>query len=149
MYLKASKQQTSSHPSGWLWMNFYSLRSDQKQISPRNKRTFSNIPFFFRNIVSSSFIERGKGKKAQSGSSAMSLQALIVVYLYGKVNDDFIVNIIFISSLLLQSVTRWQYKISNSCVMCFGLTHAIDYQFCLCCIHWLCFTCYIKIIFTV
>lgn len=66
--------------------------------------------------MSDAFIERDKGKKAQSGSSAMSLQALLVVYLYKKVNDDFIVDIIFISSLLLQSVTRWQYKISNSCV---------------------------------
>lgn len=69
-----------------------------------------------RNIVSDAFIERDKGKKAQSGSSAMSLQALLVVYLYKEVNDDFIVDIIFISSLLLQSVTRWQYKISNSYV---------------------------------
>lgn len=101
-------------------MNFYSLRSDQKQISLSNIRTLFNILFFFffffRNIVSDAFIERDKGKKAQSGSSAMSLQALLVVYLYKKVNDDFIVDIIFISSLLLQSVTRWQYKISNSCV---------------------------------
>lgn len=55
--------------------------------------------------MSDAFIERNKGKKAQSGSSAMSLQALLVVYLYKKVNDDFIVDIIFISSLLLQSVT--------------------------------------------
>ena len=46
----------------------------------------------------------------------MSLQALLVVYLYKEVNDDFIVDIIFISSLLLQSATRWQYKISNSYV---------------------------------
>ena len=30
--------------------------------------------------MSNAFIERDKGKKAQSGSSAMSLQALIVVY---------------------------------------------------------------------
>lgn len=101
-------------------MNFYSLRSDQKQISLSNIRTLFNILFFFffffRNIVSNAFIERDKGKKAQSGSSAMSLQALLVVYLYKKVNDDFIVDIIFISSLLLQSVTRWQYKISNSYV---------------------------------
>ena len=101
-------------------MNFYSLRSDQKQISLSNIRTLFNILFFFffffRNIVSDAFIERDKGKKAQSGSSAMSLQALLVVYLYKKVNDDFIVDIIFISSLLLQSVTRWQYKISNSYV---------------------------------
>ena len=97
-------------------MNFYSLRSDQKQISLSNIRTLFNILFFFffRNIVSDAFIERDKGKKAQPGSSAMSLQALLVVYLYKKVNDDFIVDIIFISSLLLQSVTRWQYKISNS-----------------------------------
>lgn len=95
-------------------MNFYSLRSDQKQISLSNIRTLFNILFFFffffRNIVSDAFIERDKGKKAQSGSSAMSL------HLYKKVNDDFIVDIIFISSLLLQSVTRWQYKISNSYV---------------------------------
>lgn len=98
-------------------MNFYSLRSDQKQISLSNIRTLFNILFFFfRNIVSDAFIERDKGKKAQSGSSAMSLQALLVVYLYKKVNDDFIVDIIFISSLLLLSVTRWQYKISNSYV---------------------------------
>ena len=100
-------------------MNFYSLRSDQKQISLSNIRTLFNILFFFfflRNIVSDAFIERDKGKKAQSGSSTMSLQALLVVYLYKKVNDDFIVDIIFISSLLLQSVTRWQYKISNSYV---------------------------------
>ena len=100
-------------------MNFYSLRSDQKQISLSNIRTLFNILFFFfffRNIVSDAFIERDKGKKAQSGCSAMSLQALLVVYLYKKVNDDFIVDIIFISSLLLQSVTRWQYKISNSYV---------------------------------
>lgn len=98
-------------------MNFYSLRSDQKQISLSNIRTLFNILFFFfffRNIVSDAFIERDKGKKAQSGSSAMSLRALLVVYLYKKVNDDFIVDIIFISSLLLQSATRWQYKISNS-----------------------------------
>ena len=118
-------------------MNFYSLRSDQKQISLSNIRTLFNILFFFffffffffRNIVSDAFIEGNKGKKAQSGSSAMSLQALLVVYLYKKVNYDFIVDIIFISSLLLQSVTRWQYKISNSYVWCFGTTYVMDYQF--------------------
>lgn len=89
--------------------------------------------------MSDAFIERDKGKKAQSGSSAMSLQALLVVYLYKKVNDDFIVDIIFISSLLLQSVTIGG-NIKFQTHMCDVLARLMSWIISfLCFIHQLCF----------